>query len=169
MVWLLDRRPSCLVERVCLCLSDRLPVCSGVHGRRGRRTSACHRCALSRSVTCGWRDRRWTCLFLDCGGPGPRVTYQKVIIPVACHVEGRRSTAWDAGFVGSVGRLLEDEVSERRGGRKGRQALGCLAVGQGGMMMDPGLGQDSLAAVGRPGGMDGPGSGLASLLPCRVR
>lgn len=105
--------------------------------------SACHRCALSRSVTCGWRDRRWTCLFLDCGGPGPRVTYQKVIIPVACHVEGGGSTAWDAVFLGSVGRLLEDEVSERRGGRKGRQALGSLAVGQGGMMMDPGLGQSS--------------------------
>lgn len=73
---------------------------------------------LSRSVTCGW-DRTWTWLFLDCGGPRPRVTYQKVIIPVACHVEGRQSTAWDAGILESVGRLLLDEVSDGVG-RKGR-------------------------------------------------
>lgn len=104
--------------------------------------SACQPLRLSRSVTCGW-DRTWTCLFLDCGGPGPGVTYQKVIIPVACHVEGGQSTAWDASFLGSVGRLLQEEVSDGwKEGQAGRH-FAVWRFGQGGMMMDPGLGQSS--------------------------
>lgn len=80
--WLEDRAAS-LKEPGCLAVC--LLVCSWPKGGKGVGLSPLR---LSHSVTCGW-DRTWTWLFLDCGGPRPRVTYQKVIIPVACHGGGR--------------------------------------------------------------------------------